>query len=128
MYKYLILIGLYLVFPVKNQAQNITALPDQKRVILVFESNADSNFYNDQKAVEAAHASAFEERDLVVIKLEAEDLYKKYGLSRDKNVVLLIGKDGQVKVQQHYIFDASALFRIIDAMPMRRAEMKRAKN
>ena len=128
MFKYLIVLAVGTTYPLTSHAQNPTPMPTQKRIILVFESTPDSNFYNDQKAIEAAHTSAFEERDLVILKVEEEDLYSKYGVSRDKNVVLLIGKDGGVKVQQHYIFEASELFRIIDAMPMRREEMKRQKN
>lgn len=95
--------------------------------MLVFESDADSNFYIYQKLIETAHKAAFEERDLVVIKVTDEEIYRKYGVDSDKSMVMLIGKDGQAKVQQDHIFEATALFGVIDAMPMRREEMKRQK-
>lgn len=128
MCKYLILLGLCVGYSLPNHAQNIAVLKGQKRILLVFESDADSNFYIYQKAIETAHKAAFEERDLVVIKVTDEEIYRKYGVDSDKSMVMLIGKDGQAKVQQDHIFEATALFGVIDAMPMRREEMKRQKN
>ena len=48
------------------------------------------------------------------------------GYWQDADTVLLIGKDGGVKIRQTTL-DLDVLFRRIDSMPMRRAEMRRQK-
>jgi len=38
--------------------------------------------------------------------------------------IILIGKDGGVKLRKTYIVEANEVFDLIDLMPMRRSEMK----
>ena len=55
-----------------------------------------------------------QERDLQVVTQEGQGFRLR-----------LIGKDGGVKLDQAEPIEASALFALIDAMPMRRAEMSK---
>jgi hypothetical protein len=113
---------------IKISAQNITPLLGQKRLLLVFESSKDTDFFNRQKGIAEAHLADFVERDLVVIQVGDPALYRRYGVKSDKNTLLLIGKDGSPKWRSQQVADAKTLFALIDAMPMRRAEMVRRKN
>ncbi len=115
---------IFLSFCFYSDAQNISGLKGVKRILLVYESPADSNFYLNQKTVEKNNLAGFKERDLEVIKIKNPRLLKKYGIGINKSVVLLIGKDGFEKVRRFSIFSSNELFRIIDAMPMRKDEIK----
>lgn len=50
-------------------------------------------------------------------------------LSADKTFhgLILIGKDGGVKLKEQFIVEPELLFSLIDGMPMRRAEIKQNK-
>lgn len=62
--------------------------------------------------------------DQPLMNFEVEVLYEKYGVSFDEFTVILIGKDGTVKDRRKEIWPVDLLLRRIDAMPMRRWEMK----
>ncbi|CAM6006182.1 unnamed protein product [Sphagnum balticum] len=47
--------------------------------------------------------------------------------ARNEPLLILIGKDGTVKLKERHFVDKSALYAVIDAMPMRKSEMKREK-
>ncbi|MDF1697577.1 MAG: DUF4174 domain-containing protein [Saprospiraceae bacterium] len=54
-------------------------------------------------------------------------LHKKwaqYTNKKDKFQITLIGLDGGIKLKQSNVLKTEELFRIIDSMPMRRAEMR----
>ena len=64
------------------------------------------------------------ERGLEIIVVEKTDmLVKKYAVKLNSFEVILIGKDGGEKYRTNSILPAEKLFAIIDAMPLRKAEM-----
>lgn len=68
------------------------------------------------------------ERDLVVIIVEKETEYKKYNVTPDQFTLLLIGKDGGEKFRSAKPVEIETIFRLIDSMPMRQAEMRSKEN
>lgn len=50
---------------------------------------------------------------------------KKHGIKEDEFELLLIGKDGTVKLRRNAYVSPQILFDLIDSMPMRRSEMKK---
>jgi len=53
-------------------------------------------------------------------------LYKKYGIgTHTPFTIILIGKDGGEKYRSNHIVTSTHLFALIDAMPMRQAEMEK---
>lgn len=66
------------------------------------------------------------ERDIKIIKVPANDpLFSAYRVNKPAFTIILIGKDGGEKYRTNKILLPEKLFAIIDAMPMRRAEMRR---
>ena len=56
---------------------------------------------------------------------DTDELFYKSVLAQSKDFeVILIGLDGGVKLRQEDVLSQKKLFQIIDAMPMRRSEMK----
>ena len=80
------------------------------------------------------------DRDLLVVELKDgalrlngeiserprhDDVLNYFGLDPNQLAVILVGKDGTVKLREEHSVDPLAIFALIDTMPMRRAEMKR---
>ncbi len=71
-------------------------------------------------------SEGLKERALNIILVEKNSaLFKKYDVKQDLFTVILVGKDGSEKYRTHKLLLPEKLFALIDAMPMRRAEMKK---
>lgn len=97
----------------------VGGLPDltghrwKHRILVIDTPSSDSEPYRRQLAGLEAAAAGLQERDMRVVTQPGRDFR-----------VRLVGKDGGVKLDLGEPVEASALFALIDAMPMRRAEMK----
>lgn len=112
-----------------------------KNRILVIYSNESSNLLTSQKQYYADGKTDYEERDLTVFVLtdetlnyidnsatsiDATDVRNFLNISeKDTFNVSLIGKDGGIKLQQNTLLTNKKLFATIDAMPMRKREMRK---
>lgn len=122
------------------QAQDTTfaALRDKQRVLLVF-ANGDNGKAEAQLTIAAAHAVDFRERDLVLAGIsgsnsavptatltpaEEEKARQRFHVSPGTFTVILLGKDGGEKLRSHAAIPWVKLQGTIDAMPMRKDEMK----
>ncbi|KMZ12086.1 hypothetical protein BHUM_06297 [Candidatus Burkholderia humilis] len=107
-----------------------------KRVLIVFAKDAASPELAKQRAWINDAKEGYSERELVPIQVigqsvqgatdSADALRQKYGIAPGAFRVLLIGKDGGVKINSSEPIEAPRLFNTIDAMPMRRDESRGA--
>ena len=110
----------------------------EKRVLLMFAPDAQDPVLRRQEAALASDRAGLAERDMVVIRALSEDglsidgvrhedvatsFYRRFGTDRNRFRVLLIGKDGTVKLDRDDSVPSAELFALIDSMPMRRREM-----
>jgi len=107
------------------------------RLLLVFAPDLQNEELLEQKANWSQAAEGMEERNLKIWIITHEDiqgepipytashLYDRYQVARTDFEVILIGKDGGIKQRQHQPLMSQTLFAIIDAMPMRRSEMRK---
>ncbi|WP_296078563.1 DUF4174 domain-containing protein [uncultured Agrobacterium sp.] len=115
---------------------SLSELKWKNRVIIVFGSSAEPTL-DRQIALLARQKDELEDHDLVVIRVSGDEAIPVYGnasglngtaLRKDTNVsgehfqIVLVGKDGGVKLSSDQIVESVAIFELIDAMPMRRAE------
>ncbi|CAD7845965.1 MAG: hypothetical protein [Olavius algarvensis Gamma 3 endosymbiont] len=120
--------------------QLMTGLAWEKRVLLIFAPDAQAKLLQRQDAVIAAVRAEMIERDMAVIRVSAAgrlsidgvshddasaSFYRRFGTARDRFRVMLVGKDGTVKLDRHGVVSTAELFALIDSMPMRRYEMLR---
>lgn len=111
----------------------------QKRVIVVMAASADDPTLVDQESRLRAAAADLAERDVVLITATddtvtidgatsnpatAAHLRQSYASGTSGFQVLLIGKDGGVKLHSAEPVAAGDFFALIDTMPMRRREMR----
>jgi hypothetical protein len=111
----------------------------QNRIVVLFARDAESDLYQLQMKKFASRESGIKDRDLLFISVFEEDCSKIDGKEiSDKSAdsirqrlkagnkpfrIVLIGKDGTVKLQREKVVTPDKLFGIIDQMPMRRREM-----
>ena len=89
---------------------------------------------NEQLTLLKSRQKELLERDLIFFRYANGKLYDSSGSSttmdtksvpaKDYNGLLLIGKDGGVKLKKEFIVPPDEIFTLIDGMPMRRAKMK----
>ena len=110
----------------------------QNRLLLVFAPDADSALYRRQQEMLLVAERGLNERDMIIIfvirdavstkgrpaaAVAAVDLRDAYGVLPHEFRVVLLGKDGGVKLRQEEPISMADLFALIDSMPMRKQEM-----
>ncbi|BAS58978.1 MULTISPECIES: DUF4174 domain-containing protein [Leptolyngbya] len=112
----------------------------QNRILLVFAPSTDSSQYRQQMQVWQADEAGTGNRDLKLVQIlgtgesqvdgrslnsaSVEKLRQQFGITSEEFAVILVGKDGTEKQRSQAPLDLAALFRTIDAMPMRQQEMR----
>jgi hypothetical protein len=116
----------------------------KNRIIIIFAKDRDSGFYVEQVNNLDENSIEFKERDLVSYHifdlngigpdnqyLEKADLLhlkNHYNFDQGPFKLLLIGKDGTVKLERSEPVTSTEIYRLIDSMPMRQIEIQRRKN
>lgn len=109
------------------------------RVLIVTASSPLNVGYKRQDQLLTKGKKGMKERDLVIYRLysdhwldpkinkiseeEAQAIYKNYDIDPDTFSVILIGKDGEVKMRKNDIISTREIFQLIDSMPMRQQEL-----
>ena len=112
----------------------------QHRILLVFAPSPDSSQYRQQMQAWQADAAGTDDRNLKLMQIlgtgeslvdgrslssaSAQRLRQQFGITSEEFAVILVGKDGTEKQRSQTPIDIVALFRTIDAMPMRQQEMR----
>ncbi len=95
------------------------------RELLIFKNEATNKLAEQQLDLLNRSSAGVKERALKITIADKESpLYKKYKVD-DRFTVILAGKDGYEKYRTNKLLEMNTLFSIIDAMPMRRREMKK---
>ena len=121
-----------------DAAQLMPELIWEKRVLVVFSPADDHVEYRRQRDLFDAVEGGLRERDMTIVEAFADSrlaidgktqasagrsFYDRFGVDRREFRVVLVGKDGSVKLERNHAVDSTDLFALIDSMPMRRYEM-----
>jgi hypothetical protein len=97
------------------------------RPVIVFGSE-QSGAFRQQLDIFNRASPGFRERDMVIVTVAErggrQELRRAYNVAPGEFEVLLVGKDGGVKLRSRDVVSPQELFRLVDAMPMRRQEMR----
>ncbi|MEQ8712933.1 MAG: DUF4174 domain-containing protein [Cyclobacteriaceae bacterium] len=132
----LVMLGLSL-----QQSNPLNEYQWQNRLILVF-NDLDSEVQAQMQLDKfTGQTPELQDRDLLIFRIddsqvsdgldskvtdiEAASLRKSFNIDIEEFVVLLIGKDGGVKLRSEEVVSSQELFALIDGMPMRRSEIRR---
>ena len=100
----------------------------EKRQVLVFYNPDGTALKEKQLAELKKDATGFEDRNMMVLAYPiptSKAEVKKWHINADKPfTVILVGKDGGEKLRADTVITTTTFFNTIDAMPMRKSEMK----
>ncbi|MGB3778219.1 MAG: DUF4174 domain-containing protein [Tunicatimonas sp.] len=112
----------------------------KNRLILLFSPRPDNPLYQQQYNLFRADQPSLDERDLLIFRVlpdrvvsetdtagteRAARLRERYRVDENAFVFILIGKDGSEKMRSDAVVSRDELYALIDAMPMRREEMRK---
>ncbi len=124
-----------------TMAQNLDAYKWENRILLLKVSDFSSGELKEQLKTLQHHPEELRNRDILIFivtddavldtlkrktVLKSRQIIEAYGL-KDFQGLILIGKDGGVKMKERFVVRPKAIFSLIDSMPMRQAEMKHSK-
>ena len=112
----------------------------ENRILIIYSNDVDDHEIREQKKKYELQKSEYNERDLLVFQLSDNNFQNLSNqLSQGVNIsslkeylsieksdrfkVILIGKDGGIKLESEQLLSNQKIFATIDAMPMRRNEM-----
>lgn len=111
----------------------------KNRIVVLFARGAESDLYQSQMEKFTSREEGIKDRDLLFISVfekgcskingqeisdkSADSLRQRLSAGNEPFRIVLIGKDGTVKLQREKVVTPDELFEIIDQMPMRRREM-----
>jgi hypothetical protein len=119
-------------------AQELSDFKWKNRVLLLMDNGVNTQNIDQQIEAFKNHSAAFQERDLVYFIITPKSIYnsektpiKLGGLdAHQKNNfkgLILLGKDGGIKLKESFVVSAEVIIALIDSMPMRRSEIKSQK-
>ncbi len=115
-------------------AQSLKEYQWKNRLLLVLNPDGNDPLSHPQLIAFKDRTAAIKERQLLIMVLHHGKLTDIYGNELKQNAgevpfndfkgVMLIGKDGSVKLKEPFTVDPELIFNLIDSMPMRRAEIR----
>ena len=112
----------------------------KNRLLLIFAPSADDSRLREQQAILANSVAGLIERDLVILRLtpdsdpiidnqpaidvDSANIYRDFQIEPGDFRLLLVGKDGTLKLSSDLPVPTTRLFDLIDSMPMRQWEMQ----
>lgn len=108
------------------------------RVLLIYSVDEKSKEFENQLTILREHKEKLLDRKIVVYRFtekrysfnfenkwkNSEILYSKFNPKNEPFRVILIGLDGEIKLEQPTILSTEKLFAIIDGMPIRKREIR----
>ena len=138
----ILLVGM-VVGPALGKEQDtvdLTAYQWKNRLLILFAPSEDAPIYQSFKELLQRRTQEILDRDLLIFHvLETGEgglahlplnkgqvlfLRKRFSILPGQLIVILIGKDGEVKLRGELPLGLSEIFSVIDAMPMRQREMR----
>jgi hypothetical protein len=119
-------------------AQNIDSFKWKNRILLLKDSHINSMKLQEQLKALQSNLEKLHDRDILIFvltdaavfdalksktKLQSRLIIEEFGL-KDFQGLILIGKDGGLKLKESFVVSPSTICNLIDSMPMRRAELK----
>ena len=111
---------------------NIPISQANHRRVLLFAPTAKNPHLLKQQTILQSNEAGMKERDLLVSSIiyspDKKSSFDRYNVSATAFTLILIGKDGTEKMRRSSPVFLDELYQLIDGMPMRKIEMKKARN
>ena len=109
----------------------LTAQQSNYRRILIFAPDSANVAFANQNRLFQKEDAACVERDIIlekyVLNKRGTPFFEKYQISTIEFTLILIGKDGFVKLRSKEVVTPKRIYALVDAMPMRKDEKRKMK-
>ena len=119
---------------------DLTQFQWKNRLLFIFAQDDSDLLFKDLKSQIVAQKAEIDDRDLIVFELpaqgparmntspldqkKADSIRNQFGVPSNAFSLILVGKDGGIKLKRSDQVDLSEVFGLIDSMPMRQREMR----
>jgi hypothetical protein len=137
---FFILIALNLCAPGETTPMDLTQFKWKNRLLFLFAPDRNHPFYKHLHSQIIDQKPEVEDRDLVIFTIllqgpsqmnataidrqEADSIRDRFMIPPKAFSLILIGKDGGIKLKRNDQVDLAEVFELIDSMPMRQNEMR----
>ena len=114
------------------------------RLLLLFAPDSSDPLFKQLHSELIAQKAEIKDRDLMIFHVfgqgpsrmnstplgpeTVESIRKRFAVPRNRFTLILVGKDGGIKLKRSEQTDLKDIFALIDSMPMRQNEMRRKNN
>ena len=137
---FLILVSLTVWTPKEALSMDLTQFKWKNRLFFLFAEDANDPFFKNLQSQIMDQKDEVAERDLIVFevpaqgparmntspldRMEADSIRNHFAIPSDEYSLILVGKDGGIKLKRKDQVDLKEVFELIDSMPMRQNEMR----
>jgi hypothetical protein len=137
---FFILISLTVWIPRETLSMDLTQFQWKNRLLLIFAQDGNHPLFQDLQSQILAQKAEVDDRDLIVFEVpaqgparmntntldrkEADSIRNHFAIPSDEYSLILVGKDGGIKLKRKDQVDLKEVFELIDSMPMRQNEMR----
>ena len=120
---------------------DLTQFQWKNRLLFLFAEDANDPFFKNLQSQIMAQKAEVDDRDLIIFELpakgstrmgttpldrqQADSIRAHFDIPGNTFSLILVGKDGGIKLKREDRVDLSDVFGLIDSMPMRQREMQR---
>ena len=137
---FLILVGLTVSTPKEALSMDLTQYQWKNRLLFIFAEDDSHPLFKDLQSQIVAQKAEIDDRHLIVFEVpahgparmnnspldrkEADSIRTHFDIPSNEFSLVLVGKDGGIKLKREDRVDLSDVFGLIDSMPMRQREMQ----
>ena len=137
---FLIFVALIIFVPEEALAMDLSQFQWKNRLLFLFAPNGNHPLFKNLQSQIMAQKAEVEDRDLVVFEVPAQgpsrmnaapidpqvadSIRDHFAIPRNTFSLILVGKDGSIKLKRNDPVDIGAVFELIDSMPMRQNEIR----
>jgi hypothetical protein len=137
---FFILVGLTVWAPKEALSMDLTQFQWKNRLLFLFAQENNHPLFKDLQSQIVAQKAEVDDRDLIVFEVpaqgparmntspldrkEADSIRNHFAIPSNTFSLILVGKDGGIKLKRRDQVDLREVFELIDSMPMRQREMR----
>ena len=126
--------------PRDSSSMDLRQFQWKNRLFFIFAEDGSHPLFKDLQNQIIAQKAEVDDRDLIVFEVpaqgparmnsmpldrkKADSIRNHFAVSDDAFSLILVGKDGSIKLQRNERVDLTDVFGLIDSMPMRQREIK----
>lgn len=123
-------------------AQNLSDYQWKNRLVILVDEGLETEAIRSQFKAIVSKPDELIERDILLFqltpktivlsngekaKLSVNETYSSLSIPKNFKGILLIGKDGGIKLKKPFEVNTADIFALIDGMPMRKSEIKKSR-